>query len=143
MTNVSGPDTARQGKVHEFIKEGLKRPGPGRSAPLMARRSPPPSARLLNPYGYSRRGAKVYGVFSYSLSGYRIVTAGVENIAGVAIEEFFGHAGGEVGAELGTEICIAAGVETGGLLLILCGIGGGAEGGHAGGCDGREDRRLR
>lgn len=71
-------------------------------------------------------------IVSAGLSAYVVVSAPAEKRVKVATEEAGGLAGGAVGGELGAGICIALGVVTEGIGLLVCGLLGGLIGFEAG-----------
>lgn len=82
------------------------------------------------------RGMRIAGgvllVASAGFSIYLIISADPADRARVAREEAGGFAGGLIGAEAATAICIGVGIATGGFALIVCGIIGGTVGGAIG-----------
>lgn len=133
LMDAGGGDAARQGKVHDFITRGLKGEKVGTVRTPDGKTITPKFGEMPGRVRVFKTAGRVFGVFSYGLSAIRVVTSDVEHLPGVVVEEFLGHAGGELGAEFGTELCVVLGVETGGLGLLVCGIAGGVGGAHAAG----------
>jgi hypothetical protein len=79
-----------------------------------------------------RWGGRLLLVASFIYSGYRIASASPQQRARVASEEVGGQIGGIGGGALATAGCIAFGIVTEGVGLLLCGLVGGAVGGGVG-----------
>jgi hypothetical protein len=88
---------------------------------------------LMQNAGAIRWGGRLVMVAGLAYSGYRIAEASPEDRPRVALQEGGGQLGGFAGsawgAELGAAGCIALGVATEGIGLLLCGLAGGAVGG--------------
>jgi hypothetical protein len=79
-----------------------------------------------------RWGGRLLFVAGIGLSAHRIATATPAERPIVAAEEAGGHAGGAGGAALAVAGCTFFGVASGGIGLLLCGLGGGILGGAVG-----------
>jgi len=82
--------------------------------------------------GALRWGGRILLVGGVALSGYRIATATPEERPRVVAQEGGGWGGGLLGTELGAGACIAFGIATEGVGLLLCGLAGGIGGGVIG-----------
>jgi Domain of unknown function (DUF4157) len=138
LMDAGGRDAARQGKVHDFITRGLKGEKVGTVRTPDGKTLTPKFGEMPGRMRVFKTAGRVFGVFSYGLSALRIVTSDVEHLPGVVVEEFFGHAGGALGAEIFTEGCVAVELATGGLGLLVCGIAGGVGGAKAAGWAGEK-----
>ncbi len=98
---------------------------------------PNPTSSLGRAAPYLRWGGRVFIVAGAGVSTYRISTATPEERPRVIGEEAGGWAGGLGGAGLATAGCIAFGIATEGIGLVICGllgaIGGGIGGSALGG----------
>ncbi len=82
--------------------------------------------------GAIRWGGRIVLVAGLAYSGYRIASASPEERPRVVGEEAGGLGGGLAGGALATAGCIAFGIVTEGIGLLLCGLAGGVVGGAAG-----------
>ena len=82
--------------------------------------------------GAIRWGGRIVLVAGLAYSGYRIASATPEERPRVIGEEAGGLGGGLAGGALATAGCIAFGIVTEGVGLLLCGLVGGVAGGAAG-----------
>jgi hypothetical protein len=121
VNDLSGIDSARQGKMQGYLtkggKDAVKLPGGQVSEPVRGKM--PGSVKAL------RWGGRIFLVGGIALSAYRIANAPEGHLGEVVGEEVGGHAGGLGGAALGAAGCVAFGIATGGVGLLLCGLGGG------------------
>ena len=135
-----------QSPIVDLSSSGEARPGAGRQQvfiDLIDRATPDtmeaPSGtqnvvggRMPTGMRVLRVGGQLFGVAGFTYSAYRISNAPRAEQPRVIMEEAGSQVGGLVGFELGMAGCILAGVATGGLFLIVCGVGGGLLGGAAG-----------
>lgn len=82
--------------------------------------------------GNIRWGGRILFVAGLAMSGYRIAEATPQERPVVVAEEAGGLGGGWAGGALATAGCIAFGIATEGVGLLLCGLVGGAAGGALG-----------
>lgn len=121
IKDYKGVDTGRQGRLQGWLGKGggdaVKLPGGQTSTPTRGAMSG--DVKVL------RWGGRVFLVVGVGLSAYRIANAPEDQMGQVIAEEIGGHAGGLAGGAAGVAGCMALGVATGGVGLLLCGIGGG------------------
>ncbi len=91
-----------------------------------------PPGWLMRNQGTVRWGGRLLMVAGAGLSVYRIATASDAERPRVVVQEGGSWGGGFLGAELGTGACIAFGIATEGVGLLLCGLVGGVGGGYLG-----------
>ncbi|HWB25761.1 MAG TPA: DUF4157 domain-containing protein [Chitinophagaceae bacterium] len=87
---------------------------------------------ILRNAGALRWGGRILLVGGVLVSGYRIANATPQERPRVIAQEGGGWGGGLLGTELGAGACIAFGIATEGVGLLLCGIAGGIGGGILG-----------
>ncbi|CAB5150611.1 hypothetical protein D3OALGA1CA_4397 [Olavius algarvensis associated proteobacterium Delta 3] len=129
LRDIGGKDAARQGKVMGFMTDadGKSVRMPGESTPtrpVFGR--PGRGMRLL------RWGGRVFLVYDIGVGVYNVWTAPPEQKIPVALREGSRIGGGVIGAELGVAGCIAFGIATEGLGLLVCGLVGAVGGAKAG-----------
>jgi len=128
VNDYKGVDTARQGRLQGFVGKG------GQDAVTLpnGQTSTPTRGAMSGEVKVLRWGGRVFLVVGIGLSAYRIAHAPDDQIGQVVAEEIGGHAGGLAGGAGGVAGCMALGVATGGVGLLLCGIGGGYVGAKIG-----------
>lgn len=132
VVNIGGADRARQGKMQDFVTPDPKRPvDPVKIA--SGDTVTPKHGQMPTYIKVFKHGGRVFGVFSYGLSVYRIANAPAGREAEVIFEEIGGHGGGMAGASAGVAVCLALAPGTAGLSLLACGILGGIGGSWLGG----------
>jgi hypothetical protein len=128
VLHMKAPDAARQGKMMGYLQQqGTEKVKLGSGEAVT-----PVRGQMSKGMKVFKWGGRIFNVAGIGFSAYRIANAPDDQLLEVIGEEAGGLAGGSLGAAAGVTGCVALGLATGGLGLLLCGIGGGLAGGMGG-----------